>query len=123
MTSYNPNGQAVFEKICGGNAESIRAMLKTLSPELDKFAIDFPFGEFYAKEDKLNLKTRELITIASLATQATLPQLKFHLKAALNVGNSETEIEEAILQLIPYIGIPKVLNALTVFKEVKAENA
>jgi len=96
-------------------------MLTDLSPELGRIGIDFPFGEFYAHDDLLDLKSRELITISTLITQGTLPQLKIHLQAALNVGCTPIEIEQAILQLIIYVGMPKVINAMKVFKEVMEE--
>lgn len=33
-------------------------------------------------------------------------------------GLTKTEITEAFIQLIPYVGFPKVLNAINVAKEV-----
>ena len=121
MQKHNKQGREVFKKIFGNEAESIEAMLHELSVDLPKFAIDFPFGEFYANEHLLDLKTRELITIATLVTQSALPQLKLHIKAAFNVGCTPVEIEQAILQLIIYVGMPKVLNAMHVFKDVLEE--
>ena len=57
----------------------------------------------------------------SLATMQTLPQLKAHINAALNVGNTPLEIREAIYQCAPFIGFPKTLNAIGVFNEVAKE--
>ena len=51
-------------------------------------------------------------------TQGTLPQLAIHLQAALNVGCTPGEIEQAILQLVIYVGMPKVINAMKVYREV-----
>jgi 4-carboxymuconolactone decarboxylase len=95
-------------------------MLNELSPDLGRVGIDFPFGEFYAKNDLLDLKSRELITLSTLVTQGTLPQLKIHIEAALNVGCTPIQIEQAILPLIIYVGMPKVINAMKAFKEVIA---
>lgn len=114
-------GKEVFKKIFGDQSAKIESMLNDLSPELARLGIDFPFGEFYVHDDKLDLKSRELVTISTLITQGTLPQLKIHLKAALNVGCTVTQIEQAILQLIIYVGMPKVINAMKVFKEVRDE--
>jgi len=119
---YGQKGQEVFKKIFGDKADGIRKMLDELSPGLSGPGIDFPFGEFYAKDDLLDLKSRELVTISSLVTQgSTLPQLGFHIHAALNVGCTPTQIEQAILQLIVYVGVPKVLNALKTYREVLEE--
>ena len=78
------------------------------------------FGEvFYT--GNLNNQERELITVVSLATMQTLPQLKAHIGAALNVGNSPLTIREAIYQCAPFIGFPRTLNAIGVFNEVVQE--
>jgi len=121
MIDDNKTGKAVFKKIFGDKAETIEGMLDDLSPELARIAIDFPFGEFYAKDHLLDLNTRELITISTLVTQGTLPQLKIHIEAALNIGCTPVQIEQTLLQLIIYVGMPKVINAMKIFKEVVEE--
>ena len=95
-------------------------MLSAISPKLNEFAIEFPFGNFYANEHLLDLKTRELITIASLVTQGMLPQLKLHIEGAFNIGCTFDQIEQTILQMSVYVGMPKTINAMKVFKEVTA---
>lgn len=75
------------------------------------------FGEVFTVGN-LDLKTREMITVTSLAVQQTLPQLKAHINAALNVGVTPVELRETIYQCAPFIGFPKTLNALNVLNEV-----
>ena len=103
--------------------EELFAGKRTLSPtdpELMNILQDFIFGEvFYI--GNIDDKTRELITVVSLATMQTLPQLKAHINAALNVGNKPIEVREAIYQCAPFIGFPKTLNAISVFNEVMSE--
>ncbi len=78
------------------------------------------FGEvFYIGE--ANPKMRELITVVSLTTLQTLPQLKAHVNAALNVGNTPLEIRESIYGCAPFIGFPRTLNAIGVFNQVMRE--
>ena len=78
------------------------------------------FGEVF-HTGNLTTKDRELITVVALSTLQTLPQLKAHINAALNVGNSPLEIREAIYQCAPYIGFPRTLNAIGIFNEVAQE--
>ena len=88
------------------------------------------FGEIFTVGE-LDIKTREMITVTSLAVQQTLPQLKAHINAALNAGVTinaalnagvtPVELREAIYQLAPFIGFPKTLNALNVLNEVFKE--
>ena len=53
-------------------------------PEFMDILQKFIFGEVFAVGD-LDHKTRELITCTTLAVMQTLPQLKAHAGAALNV--------------------------------------
>ena len=86
-------------------------------PELMNILQRFIFGEvFYI--GNLEDKTRELITITALTTDQTLPQLKVHTNSALNIGVKPVEIREIIYQLAPFIGYPKVLNALDTINSV-----
>ena len=86
-------------------------------PELMTILQRFIFGEvFYV--GNLDDKTRELITITALTTNQTLPQLTPHTNAALNVGVTPIQIREVVYQCAPFIGYPKVLNALEVINKV-----
>lgn len=80
-------------------------------PELTAILQRFIFGEVF-HTGNLDDRTRELITITTLATNQSLPQLKAHTGAALNIGVKPIEIREVVYQLAPFIGYPKVLNAL-----------
>lgn len=89
-------------------------------PELLEILQRFIFGEvFYVGE--ADPKMRELITVVSLTTLQTLPQLKAHINAALNVGNTPSEIRESIYGSAPFIGFPRTLNAVGVFNQVMRE--
>lgn len=54
-------------------------------PEMMDILQKFIFGEVFQTGD-LTLRQREMITCITLATMQTLPQLKAHAGAALNVG-------------------------------------
>ena len=62
----------------------------------------------------LDRPTRELITCTVLSVMQTLPQLKAHAAAALQVGVKPIELREAVYQCAPFIGFPKTLNAIGV---------
>ena len=89
-------------------------------PEMMDILQKFIFGEVF-RTGELDIKTSEMITCVTLATMQTLPQLKAHAGAALNVGVTPVELREAIYSCAPFIGFPKTLNALTVINEVFKE--
>jgi 4-carboxymuconolactone decarboxylase len=85
---------------------------------LANWIIEFAYGEVLSR-GKLNLKTRQLATVAALTAMGTAPlQLKAHIDGALNVGCVQEEIVEVILQMAVYAGFPAALNAISSAKEV-----
>ena len=100
--------------------EDIFRELEDIAPDLSRFVIEFPYSEIYTRSD-VDLKTRELCTVAALTTLGTIPQLKDHINAALNVGNSPSEIIEIIMQMCAYAGFPKSINGVMAAKEVFEE--
>lgn len=89
-------------------------------PDFEEILSRFIFGEVFY-QGSLTIHLRELITLVVMTTNQTLPQLHAHVGAALNVGLSLVEIIEAIYQCAPYIGFPKMLNALAMVNEVLKE--
>lgn len=89
-------------------------------PDIQDILSRFVFGEVFY-QGNLDDKQRELVTLVVLATNQTLPQLKAHAHAALNVGLTPVEIKEAVYQCAPYLGFPKTLSSISVINEVFAE--
>jgi 4-carboxymuconolactone decarboxylase len=101
--------------------EQVIERLKDIAPDLARYIIEFPFGDVYNRPG-LDLKSREIATVAALTTLGTaISQLKVHIKGALNVGVSRQEIIEIIIQMAVYAGFPAALNAMYAAKEVFIE--
>ena len=86
-------------------------------PEMMDILQKFIFGEVF-QTGKLTMKQREMITCITLATMQTLPQLKAHAGAALNVGVTPEELREVMYLTAPFIGFPKMLNAVATVNDV-----
>lgn len=93
---------------------------KGTDPEMMDMLQKYIFGEVF-NVGELDKKQREMITCVTLATMQTLPQLKAHAGAALNVGVTPIELREAMYLLAPFIGFPKTLNAIATVNEVFKE--
>ena len=89
-------------------------------PEMMDMLQKFIFGEVF-RTGNLTMKQREMITCITLATMQTLPQLKAHAGAALNVGVTPVELREVMYLTAPFIGFPKMLNAVATVNEVFKE--
>lgn len=114
-------GLAKLTEIDGEAGEKVICSLANICPDLGKYIIEYPFGDIYQREG-LDLKTRELVTVAALtALGHCQPQLNVHINGALNVGCAPQEIVEVILQMSVYAGFPAALNGMFVAKAVFAE--
>lgn len=71
------------------------------------------FGDYYTRGG-LDLKARELITFCFLAAQGGCePQLTSHSQGNMNLGNDKAFLLRVVAQILPYIGYPRSLNAIT----------
>ena len=111
-------GMEEIRRQLGPMADASIASLQAVSPEFAWVNVTFPFAELSTRS-VLDLKTRELCTVAALTVQGfALPQLKLHIKAALRCGASREEVVETITQMIAYCGFPAATNALLTAKEL-----
>lgn len=111
-------GLEMLRQIDGGAGEGVIESLKDIAPDLGRYIVEFAFGDIYPRGG-LSLEEREMITIASLLTAGGCEaQLRVHINGSLNVGLSPEKIIEVFIQCIPYVGFPRVLNAVAVAREV-----
>ncbi len=114
-------GLELLAKIDGEAGEKVIDSLRDICPDLGKYTIEYPFGDIYSRPG-LDLKSRELATVSALTAMGNcIPQLTVHLHAALNVGCTETELKEVIIQMSVYAGFPAALNGMFALKEVLSD--
>jgi 4-carboxymuconolactone decarboxylase len=113
VSERQTHAEATYERLFGPRDKSA----PDNDPELMEILRRFIFGDVF-DTGVLDDQTRELITVTVLASLQTLPQLKSHTAAALNVGVQPIEIREAIYQLAPFIGFPRTLNAVATINDV-----
>jgi 4-carboxymuconolactone decarboxylase len=67
----------------------------------------------------LDAARRELVILGALiALGGVEQQIEAHLGAALNAGLGPDEVVEAIMQVLPYAGFPRVFAAMSVARRV-----
>lgn len=114
-------GSRILDSIDGQGGQAVVDSLQDIAPELGRWIVEFAFGDVYA-DPTLDARQRELVTLGCLVTQGdTAPQLRVHIAAALHVGLTEKEVIQAILQTAPYVGFPRVINAVNVARSVFQE--
>jgi 4-carboxymuconolactone decarboxylase len=114
-------GLAQLEMVSGPQGVAVVQSLNDIAPDLGRYIVEFAYGDIFARPG-LDVKTREIATVAALTAMGTAqPQLKVHLQAALRVGATQKELVETIMQMIPYAGFPAALNAVAVARDVFAD--
>ena len=114
-------GEEKLVEIDGQHGLDVIESLRDIAPDLGRYIVEFAFGDIYYRP-WLRPPRRQLVTIGALAAQGdTAPQLRVHLGAALNVGLSRAQVIEALIHVVSYAGFPRVLNAITVAREVFEE--
>ena len=95
--------------------------LSEFDPGFANFLNDQVFGAVWGRPG-LPIKTRSLITMAALLALGRGPELKIHMRGALNLGISKEEIKELIIHLSQYSGVPTAVEAMRVYREVTEPN-
>jgi 4-carboxymuconolactone decarboxylase len=85
------------------------------------FAMRYCWGELWSREG-LPWKTRSLINIALLAAMNRPAEFKLHVGGAINNGATKEEIEEVLMQVVVYCGLPAGSQGLKLAKEFFAES-
>ena len=113
MSERYLRGIEIAEQLAAEKLEELTtSRVAELAPDFARMAIEFPLGDLYSR-DGLDLRSREIAAISSLATLANAgPQLRVHIRAATTVGVTKTEIIEILMQTAVYAGFPAALNAL-----------
>jgi len=74
-------------------------------------ALESAFGAVWARPG-LERKQRSLVTLGILIASGKPAELKNHVRAGLNNGLTVTELQEVLIQAIPYCGFPAVAEAI-----------
>jgi 4-carboxymuconolactone decarboxylase len=123
MTDVTERGLQVFAEIMGEErANQMRMGMQStgFGSAIAKLATDFAFGSVWAREG-LERKYRSLVVIGILIAQRQTAELKNHIRIGLTNGLTVTEIEEALIQTLPYVGFPAVASATSAIVEVLRE--
>ncbi|HTR94296.1 MAG TPA: carboxymuconolactone decarboxylase family protein [Trebonia sp.] len=111
-------GRAVQEKIVG--ADRVQHMYASAAQDelhFQQFLSANCFGDHVARNG-IGLPVRELLTFAMLAALGGCdPQVRGHVAANLNVGNTRQDLLDVLTVLVPFIGYPRTLNALAAVNE------
>ena len=106
--SMNPEG---MDAIAAANGE--------VGPDVARMLVEFCFGDVWT-HGSLDLRTKRVITLATIAALGRERQLRGHIAYALAQGFTREEIQSIFVHQFAYGGFPMGLSALQVAAEVFA---
>lgn len=115
-------GVAVLEAT-GANGAGLQrwqSVDPVVGPVLDRMLGEFCFGDVWAR-DGLDLRTRRIVTLSTIAALGRPTLLKVHVKGALDQGLTRRDILEVFVHMIAYAGFPVALSSIEVAAAVFAE--
>lgn len=99
--------------------------MRAATPDYQKHLQDdlsaFCFGDIYTR-GVLDLKRREMLTMAAIGTLGIEAQFRSHVNGTLAAGASKEEVIGVITAMNPYVGFPRTLWMLKIANEC-IENA
>jgi 4-carboxymuconolactone decarboxylase len=84
-------GESLCRRVYGADYPRLRAFMRRLHPDLDRWMIEDGYGKTLARQG-LSLKRRELATVAALAALGWTLQREAHARGARHVGATPTEV-------------------------------
>lgn len=99
-----------------------RRTVDAAAPGFDEWIVGAVFGGTYQRGG-LTPRDRQMLIIGALAALGGVdPQLTGHFETSRRIGMTREEITEALVHLVPYVGLPRVLAALRLVPAASADN-
>jgi 4-carboxymuconolactone decarboxylase len=89
---------------------------------LTELVTEYCWGAVWGN-DQLPRKTRSMLNLAMLSVLNRPHELKIHIKGALRNGCSKEEIQQVLLQVAIYAGVPAAVDSFRVARESLKEAA
>ncbi len=95
------------------------AFLRNFDEGFATFLNEQLFGTIWTRPG-LPTKLRSMLTMTALMALGRGPELRLHMRGALNLGIPPEEIKELIVHVSQYSGVPTAVEAIRAFNEVTA---
>lgn len=122
MSDDYERGYAQFAQMVGEeNIEALTARFRAVCPDFETEVVSVVGGRIWTRGG-IDLKTRSLCSICTLAALGRNSALKLNLQMARRNGATVEEICEAIFQVAVYAGFAAAWDALEKLDEVLKES-
>jgi len=117
---WQSRGARTCAKVYGDSYPRLLLNLRALNPVIEAMVVVDAYGRIIGRGG-LDLKVRELCTLAAVATLEAPRQLRAHLQGALNVGWTKEQVDLALTLVEEQVGAERALKIWEVWAEVRGE--
>ena len=111
-------GMVVRRQVLGDeHVDRATAAATDLTADFQRLITRYAWGEIWTRPG-LDRRTRSCITVAMLVALNRPEELEMHLRAAMTIGLTHTEIKEVLLQAAVYCGVPAGNAAFAIAQRV-----
>lgn len=115
--TYQLGVEQFTEMVGEDHIDALRDRFRAVSPEFEHAVMSIIGGQIWNRPD-LDLRTRSLVSIATLAAQGRVNALALNIEMALNNGATEAEIVETFFQVAIYAGFAAAWDGLEKAKPI-----
>src|SRR2546422_9890234 len=119
--AWAERGAQVCAAVYGRAYHKLLVNLRSLHPALEDLVLVDAYGKVIGRPG-LDMKRRELCTVAAIAVLGTARQLHSHLRGALNTGATREEIEAVLALIEPDLDPEHKRRAEEQWEDVKGRN-
>lgn len=116
---WRTRGEDVCARVYRGNYERLRANVRRLHPDLERWMLTEGYGKVLARPG-IALPVRELCVAALLAGSGSFRQLHSHLRGALNVGADVADVGEVVEVACGVVPAERAAAVTKVWDEVRS---
>lgn len=118
MSSDYENGRRQFAEMVGEDSiDELLEKFRAVYPDFETEVVSVVGGRVWTRGG-IDLKTRSLCSICTLAALGRTNALRLNFRMALNNGATVEEICESLFQVAAYAGFPAMWDALVMLREV-----
>lgn len=110
LATWQRAGEAACRTVYGRVYDTLRANVRTLHPAIDTWMVVDGYGKVLSRP-ALDLLRRELCIVAACAAAQQEPQLRSHLRGALNCGAARDQLSHTLAALTDVIPLDAMTTA------------
>ncbi len=121
---FNEGLEIRREVLGSAHVDRSLASVDAFTEPVQRLVTEYCWGEIWGRPG-LPRETRSIVNLAMLSALNRPHEVRLHVRGAVNNGVSRETIQEIILQVAIYCGVPAALDSMKVcaevFKEIDAE--